>query len=599
MNITASSLKLRANAPEGRKAIPYQVMKHLIATFGDIMGRLNPPGHLRFAQAMNRKLLSHCAFIVAVLALFAASVQAEPAAADPSVAFLTPPAYVGPAVGDRAVTNRAVTMVSSMAVTPGGRLWVTWYAGPTPGEDKHNYVVLATSGDNGASWEEVLVIDPDGPGPVRAFDPEIWIDPSGHLWLIWAQAVSHSKDAHTWAVVAEDADTKNPQWSEPRPLAPGVMMCKPTVLRDGTWVFPISDWEGRRLKSPDAATAGFWVSKDQGATFTLRGAAVVPVANRSFDEHMFIERKDGSLWMLARTKYGIGESTSTDRGVTWPEVTPSAIPHPSTRFFITRLQSGNLLLVKHGSMEERTGRSHLMAFISKDDGHTWEGGLLLDERAGISYPDGQQAKDGTIYITYDYSRTGERQILFATFREEDALAGKAVTDAVLLRQLVSQGSGGQQLQPPAPAPAEARANEDGVPLLKAPPGALSGEGFAVAALEPGARLFSDRPMPSYFAHEVPAVLGGAQFLCLPMDGTKTLRATRNGVVSVLTPQADRNRDSQAQNLTKNGFRLAALPEFVLMTATSERQNLVSLYQKEVEEGEVITIGKWAVPVLWP
>jgi len=73
MNITASSLKLRANAPEGRKAIPYQVMKHLIATFGDIMGRLNPPGHLRFAQAMNRKLLSHCAFIVAVLALFAAS----------------------------------------------------------------------------------------------------------------------------------------------------------------------------------------------------------------------------------------------------------------------------------------------------------------------------------------------------------------------------------------------------------------------------------------------------------------------------------------------------------------------------------------------
>ena len=31
---------------------------------------------------------------------------------------------------------------------------------------------------------------------------------------------------------------------------------------------------------------------------------------RQFDEHMFIERRDGSLWLLARTKYGIGESVS-------------------------------------------------------------------------------------------------------------------------------------------------------------------------------------------------------------------------------------------------------------------------------------------------
>ena len=355
---------------------------------------------------------------------------------------LKPPRHAGPPLPLHSVTNRAFQGIPSMAVAPGGRLWVNWYAGRTPGEDHNNYVVLSTSGDNGQTWKEALVVDPDGEGVLRAYDPEVWIDPSGRLWQIWAQAVSHDKQAHTWAMVADDADAEQPRWSAPRVVAPGVMMCKPITLRDGTLGFPVSDWEGRRLKTPEAATAGFWVSTDQGATFTRRGAALVPVEHRTFDEHMFVERKDGSLWMLARTAYGIGESVSTDDGQTWSEAAPSKIMHPPARFFITRLASGNLLLVKHGPIDKKTGRSHLTAFVSRDDGKTWEGGLMLDERGGVSYPDGQQSADGTVYITYDYDRTGARHILFATFREEDALAGKDVSGKVRLRQLVSDGSGG-------------------------------------------------------------------------------------------------------------------------------------------------------------
>jgi hypothetical protein len=33
-------------------------------------------------------------------------------------------------------------------------------------------------------------------------------------------------------------------------------------------------------------------------------------------------------------------------------------------------------------------RSHLTAYLSDDDGRSWHGGLLLDERNGVSYPDG-------------------------------------------------------------------------------------------------------------------------------------------------------------------------------------------------------------------
>ena len=39
-------------------------------------------------------------------------------------------------------------------------------------------------------------------------------------------------------------------------------------------------------------------------------------------------------------------------------------------------------------------RSHLRAFISADDGKTWQEGLLLDDRLNISYHDGFESKDG-------------------------------------------------------------------------------------------------------------------------------------------------------------------------------------------------------------
>lgn len=357
--------------------------------------------------------------------------------ADP---FLQTPAYTGPPKQpDHSTSNRAFQGIPSMAVSPGGRLWADWYAGITPTEDHNNYVAVSTSGDDGKSWREVLVIDPDGPGPLRAFDPELWVAPTGRLFVFWAQSQGHDGSiAGVWCVHTDDPDDELPQWSQPRRLTDGIMMCKPVVLSTGEWVLPASTW-----RATDSS-ARMIVSTDLGRSWSLRGACNVPQDVRAFDEHIITERKDGSLWLLARTKYGIGESVSTDRGKTWPDLKPSNIAHPSARFFVRRLNSGNLLLVKHGGIERQTGRSHLTAFVSSDEGKTWTGGLLLDERSGVSYPDGQQTDDGVIRVIYDFSRTGSRHILMATFREEDVAAGKPVSENVRLRQLVSKASGGQE-----------------------------------------------------------------------------------------------------------------------------------------------------------
>lgn len=358
------------------------------------------------------------------------AVAAEPA----------PPQHVGPPLLPlHSVTNRAHVGIPSLAVSKGGRLWATWYTGVTPGEDQNNYVVLSTSGDRGKTWKEVLTVDPDAEGPRRTFDPELWIAPDGKLRWFWADRVMPYNNVASdalWMLVLDDPESETSAWHPPARIAHGVMMDKPIALSTGEWALPVCTWFSDN-------SSKMIVSADSGRTWSVRGGANIPKKDRTFDEHAFVERKDGSLWALARTTYGIAESVSTDRGKTWPDMTPAPLAHTSSRFFITRLASGNLLLVKHGPLHTKTGRSHLTAYLSKDDGRSWEGGLLLDERKGVSYPDGQQAADGLIRVIYDYDRTGARQILFAAFREEDAAAGKPVSDAVRLRQVVSQGSGGR------------------------------------------------------------------------------------------------------------------------------------------------------------
>jgi sialidase-1 len=68
-------------------------------------------------------------------------------------------------------------------------------------------------------------------------------------------------------------------------------------------------------------------------------------------------------------------------------------------------------------------RSHLTAYLSDDDGSSWTGGLLLDDRATVSYPDGTEDADGTIFITYDRDRRSAREILLSSFHEEHVIIG--------------------------------------------------------------------------------------------------------------------------------------------------------------------------------
>ena len=86
-------------------------------------------------------------------------------------------------------------------------------------------------------------------------------------------------------------------------------------------------------------------------------------------------------------------------------------------------------------------RSHLTAYLSNDDGRSWYGGLLLEDRLVVSYPDAIQAPDGRIFLVYDHNRKTDKEILLAVFTEADVVAGRLLDGRSRLRQLVSRATG--------------------------------------------------------------------------------------------------------------------------------------------------------------
>ncbi|MBX3398364.1 MAG: exo-alpha-sialidase [Gemmataceae bacterium] len=335
--------------------------------------------------------------------------------------------------------------------TPKGRLWACWVAG---GDSPKAFFVLATSDDDGTTWSKPrLVVDSHSPTLPRersVLVGNLWTDPTGRLWLFFDQSMDmFDGRAGVWAATCDNPDADKPTWSKPRRLADGVMLNKPTVLKSGEWLAPISldqrgglgPFKGLFTELDPLRGAAVFASNDRGKTWTRRGAATFP--NPDWHEHMIVERKDGSLWMLGRTAKGIVQSISTDGGKTWSAATePNGIRQPNARFFLRRLASGRILLVKHGDrVDAHDGRVKLSAWLSEDEGASWTGGLILDDRKGVSYPDGFQDPDGTISISYDRNRATDGEVLLARFTEADIAAKKLVGPTSALKLLVSKPLG--------------------------------------------------------------------------------------------------------------------------------------------------------------
>ncbi len=105
----------------------------------------------------------------------------------------------------------------------------------------------------------------------------------------------------------------------------------------------------------------------------------------------------------------------------------------------------------------------------------------------------------------------------------------------------------------------------------------------------GVRLFTDR---TYTAPVPPEGLEDLAIVRSAIDG-QPFRGTRPGVLYALTPSKHRpEAATQEDELAQHGFRKVDMPEFQLFGRNPI--DIVSVYQKEVAEGEELALGKWVV-----
>ena len=102
---------------------------------------------------------------------------------------LQPPRVTAEFDPDTVKSARGAQGVPAIERAANGRLWAAWYAGPSPRgvESSKSYVVLATSGDNGATWSEQLLVR--ARRFVHTYDPCLWIDPRGPVSAFWFRSL--------------------------------------------------------------------------------------------------------------------------------------------------------------------------------------------------------------------------------------------------------------------------------------------------------------------------------------------------------------------------------------------------------------------------
>ncbi len=303
-----------------------------------------------------------------------------------------------------------------------GRLWCAFYSGGEKEPHPNNFVLITSRNSDGKPWSEPKIIVA-GEGETRVYDPALWHDPEGKLWLFYNRANTREKEFSVCAVTAEDSPSDAPEWSGQRIVELGVPFAfrlnKPIVISSGEWVLPVT-WAETAPEGwfPESSQLqGVAISADKGVSWKLYGGVKAPPWAL---ENMVVELSGGRLWMLIRAGGGmLWESFSSDAGRTWSEGIPGGIVNPATRFFISRISSGRLLLINTFDRKERKG---LKASISAADDETcFAGGIELDPRDNVSYPDAVEDGEGNIYAVHDCDRYGTGEIILNAFTEKEVI----------------------------------------------------------------------------------------------------------------------------------------------------------------------------------
>ncbi len=263
---------------------------------------------------------------------------------------------------------------------------------------------------NDGKWAEPVEIangiSPDGKR-YPCWNPVLFYAGNGKLLLFYKVG----PDPVTWwGMMMQSADNGH-TWGEPLRLPEGILgpvKNKAVKLANGDLLCPVSTEEGEWK-------VYFERTSDLGKTWSRSDFVNDPENLRAIQPAILVH-KNGKLQALCRTRKNvIGETWSTDNGLTWSPLKATKLPNPNSGIDAVTLSDGRHLLVYNPTIvpEGRwTGdRTPISLAISKN-GKKWRKIADLDTESGeLSYPAVIQAADGKVHVTYTWKRITIRHIV--------------------------------------------------------------------------------------------------------------------------------------------------------------------------------------------
>lgn len=281
--------------------------------------------------------------------------------------------------------------------------------GKIMGIDGNNAIV---SDDGGKTWTPSPIFGADQNMIIRA-ERALFRTRSGTIILLFINdAVKH----YSWDKKKNlpNADMLLPSyairsldngktWVDLTELHGGWCGCLQDIIqtKNGNLVVPGQELrydKGRHATMP-------YVSTDDGKTWLRTQYLDIPGQgdHAGAIEGTVEQLKDGRLWMLIRSYHGFFyESYSSDDGLTWSAIKPSAITSTGSPGKLQRLASGRLLLLWNAIPNEGyVRREELFISFSEDEGKTWSPARVIARNKGgrLSYIHAFEATPGELWIT--------------------------------------------------------------------------------------------------------------------------------------------------------------------------------------------------------
>lgn len=332
---------------------------------------------------------------------------------------------------------------SSIVECPNGDLLATWFHGS--GERSSNDVMIqgARLKKGASEWSPVYEFA-DTPN-LPDCNPVLHIDNDDKLWLLWIVVQGNRWEQsilkYRTSTDYQGEGAPNWDWQDIILLKPGeefvtamdkgfkelgfdedmwaeyaypydkliVDAAKDRVKRDTGWMTRCNlvTLEDGRILIPlysDGYNTSLMAISDDGGKSWQCSAPIVGLGNI---QPTVCVKKDGGLVAYmrdnGRAPKRIIEAFSNDNGQTWTVGTDMDLPNSGASVAAVTLANGDWVLVYNDTEQ---GRHSLVASISKNEGKTWKGELVLDRskpgEGNFGYPCVIQGADGTIHVSYSY-----------------------------------------------------------------------------------------------------------------------------------------------------------------------------------------------------